>query len=101
MTFATGAADLHGPLFAIKMLDLSESLLLDAAMTVNGAWPTGPSHRAVMLYKTALVRTSMPIRAALRRRIYYSSRAMASHTVYLGSCTHLASYPHSAADSVV
>jgi hypothetical protein len=43
MTFATGAADLHGPLFAIKMLDLS--LLLDAALTVSGAWPTGPSHR--------------------------------------------------------
>ena len=92
MTFATGAADLHGPLFAIKMLDLSESLLLDAAMAVNGAWPTGPSHHAAMLYMTAVVRTSMPIRAALRRRIN-SSRALASHMVYLGSCTHLASGP--------
>jgi hypothetical protein len=43
MTSATGPADLHGPLFAIKKLDLL--LLLDAALTVSGARPTGPSHR--------------------------------------------------------
>ena len=49
---ATRPSDLHEPLVAIKMLDLS--LLLDAAMTVSGAWPkwawpTGPSHRAATL----------------------------------------------------
>ena len=59
MTSATGAADLHGPLFAIKMLGLL--LLLDAALTVSGAWPTGPSHRAATLQLTALVRTCTPI----------------------------------------
>ena len=41
---ATRPSDLHEPLVAIKMLDLS--LLLDAAMTVSGAWtscwPTAP-----------------------------------------------------------
>ncbi len=43
----------------------------------------------------------MPIRAALRHRIY-SSRALASHTVYLGSCTrHSPAVPHSAADAGV
>jgi hypothetical protein len=59
MTSATGPSYLHGPLFAIKMLGLL--LLLDAALTVSGARPTGPAHRAATLQTMALVRTCTPI----------------------------------------
>jgi hypothetical protein len=59
MTSATGPSDLHEPLVSIKMLGLS--LLLDAALTSSGAWPTGPAHRAATLQPTALVRTCTPI----------------------------------------